>query len=153
MENDSPTLVREMKGESEKRMESPKNTAILFVGVVLAGIVTGFLISRVAPNSSITPGNVKVGIGGKQVAKGTVVGSKDTKAFPDSAEGKLKEGGIEGEGEFHLERPGGVSQNVYLISSVIDLSEYVGQKVKVWGQTYQPQKAGWFMDVGRLQVQ
>jgi len=37
-------------------------------------------------------------------------GSNDTKTFKDTAEGTLKEGGIDGEGAFHLERPGGDSQ-------------------------------------------
>ena len=75
------------------------------------------------------------------------------KTFKDSIVGLLKEGGIEGEGNFHLERPGGVSQNVYLTSSTVDLSKYVGKKVKVWGQTFQGQKAGWLMDVGLVEIQ
>ena len=59
---------------------------------------------------------------------------------------------MEGEGSFHLERPGGTSQNVYLTSSTVDLSEYVGKKVKVYGETFQGEKAGWLMDVGLVEV-
>lgn len=152
MENDSPTLVHNLDGESENKMSNTRNAAFLFIGVIVAGIVTGFLISRIAPTSNFSNAKSLIGNGAKNSAKGVMVGSKDTKSFPDDAEGMLKEGGIEGEGQYHLERPGGVSQNVYLISSVIDLTSYVGKKVKVWGQTYEAQKAGWFMDVGRLQV-
>lgn len=79
-------------------------------------------------------------------------GVKNTKLFPDSTEGLLQEGGIDGEGSFHLKRPGGESQNVYLTSSTIDLSKFIGKKVKVWGKTYKAEKAGWLMDVGYLEV-
>ena len=48
-------------------------------------------------------------------------GVVDKKTFKDSVEGILREGGIDGEGNFHLERPGGVSQNVYLTSTTVDL--------------------------------
>ena len=66
--------------------------------------------------------------------------------------GTLKEGGIQGEGQFHLVRPGGVSQNVYLTSSSVDLSKFVGKKIKVWGETEKAQYAGWLMDAGRVEV-
>lgn len=131
---------------SEKLMT--KKTILIFVGVVLLGVVTGFIL---APKQSavVTVGtNTNVA----NLPKGTVFGSQNEKAFKDSAEGTLKEGGIEGEGSFHLERPGGVSQNVYLTSSVLDLNQLVGRKVKVWGQTNAAQKAGWLMDVGRAQI-
>ncbi|MDO8269715.1 MAG: hypothetical protein Q7T54_03530, partial [Candidatus Levybacteria bacterium] len=62
------------------------------------------------------------------------------------------EGGIDGEGEYHLERPGGDSQNVYMSSSTVDLAQFTGRKVKVWGQTNSAQKAGWLMDVGKVEV-
>ena len=79
-------------------------------------------------------------------------GIADKKTFTDKAEGILKEGGIEDEGSFHLERPGGVSQNVYLTSSTVDLSTYIGKKVRVWGKTFSGKKAGWLMDVGYVEV-
>lgn len=79
-------------------------------------------------------------------------GVMDKKKFPDAVEGVLKDGGIEGEGSFHLERPGGESQNVYLTSSIVDLSLYIGKKIKVMGETQKAQKAGWLMDVGYVEV-
>lgn len=61
-------------------------------------------------------------------------------------------GGVDGEGTHHLVRPGGDSQNVYLTSSVVDLNQFVGKTVKVFGQTFATQTAGWFMDVGRVEL-
>jgi hypothetical protein len=86
-------------------------------------------------------------------AKGKVFGSGDTSVFKDTAEGNLQNGGIDGDGEYHLVRPGGPSQSVYLTSSTLDLSQFVGQKIKVWGQTQAAQHAGWLMDVGKVEVE
>lgn len=121
----------------------------ILVAIVLLGVTTGFVLSRftVKTGKSMLPGVVK-----DAVEKGKTYGSDDTKTFPDVAEGEMKEGGIEGEGQYHLERPGGESQNVYMTSSLVDLSLFIGRKVKVWGQTQKAQKAGWLMDVGRVEV-
>ncbi len=86
-----------------------------------------------------------------QIKVGDTFGSEDA-AFKDSAEGYLEAGGIDGEGSHKLLRPGGVSQTVYLTSSVTDLDKFIGMNVKVYGETYQGQKAGWLMDVGRVKV-
>ncbi len=86
------------------------------------------------------------------MGKGAVIGSNDTATFKDTADGVLQPGGLEVEGQFHLVRPGGDSQNVYLFSSAVDLSAFVNKKIKVWGQTQTAKKAGWLMDVGRVEV-
>ncbi len=96
-------------------------------------------------------------LGSSQVAPGaksgpSEAGLSDSAAFPDTATGELKEGGIAGEGTHHLVRPGGDSQNVYLTSTVIDLASFTGKKVQVWGQTIKGRKAGWLMDVGKIKV-
>ena len=111
----------------------------------------GFLFSKV--NKPATAG-VIVSQNGKvsSIQKGMVVGSTDTKTFKDTATGKLQAGGIDGEGQYHLVRPGGDSQNVYLTSSIIDLSQFIGHTIKVYGQTQAAQHAGWLMDVGRVEV-
>lgn len=146
---------KEKKANTNLRnsMGKTKPPIVLFVVLLLLGIATGYVVAQVKGGSS----TVKVaGPDGKvttaTVQKGAVFGSKDEKTFKDSAEGTMRKGGIDGEGAYHLERPGGESQNVYLTSSVIDLSTFVGKKVKVWGQTNASDKAGWLMDVGRLQV-
>lgn len=118
--------------------------------IVLAGVATGYVLSGRNTKSESSSGEPQI-TGTKKSDK--EAGIEDTSAFPDTAEGKLVEGGVDGSGTHHLERPGGTSQNVYLSSTVIDLESYVGKKVKVWGQTLSAdRKAGWLMDVGRLQI-
>jgi len=136
---------------------SPKKLPImhlvLVVVVILFGLSTGYGISR------LTPGKTAGGTAGKgkleqntKVAVGDVFGVEDDTTFSDTAEGVLEKGGIKGEGTHHLLRPGGDSQSVYLTSSVVDLDALQGHKIKVWGQTFTAQTAGWLMDVGKVQV-
>lgn len=118
--------------------------------VVLAGIGTGWLLSGRVSGRSLFGGGEKAAPGAKMEAR--EAGLLDEATFRDSAEGILKEGGIEGEGTHHLEREGGPSQNVYLTSTVIDLASFVGKKVMVWGETISAKEAGWLMDVGKVKV-
>ena len=122
--------------------------AVLLICVVTIAVggVGGFMMVKKTPS---TINSEK----GATVQTNTSAGVVDKKTFKDSAEGILREGGIDGEGNFHLERTGGVSQNAYLTSSTVDLSNFIGKKVKVWGQTLQAQKAGWLMDVGLVEIQ
>lgn len=124
-----------------------------FIGLVLVvfavGIMGGFFMSRsTATNDSIlspdgtTPAMIKT-------AK--EVGSTD-KSFKDTATGVVRIGGLNGEGTHSLERDGGPSQTVYLISSVVDLSEFDGKKVEIWGATMRAAKVPWLMDVGRVKL-
>lgn len=119
--------------------------------VILAGIGTGWKVS-----SSKVLGSNTANIGQKTapgvVKKGAEVGSTDTKTFRDEAEGTLQAGGVNGEGVYHLDRPGGESQTAALTSSVLDLSEFVGQRVHVWGESQKSTKAAWLMDVGKIKV-
>ena len=64
----------------------------------------------------------------------------------------MEEGGIGGEGTYHLIRGSGPSQYAYLTSSVIDLGSFVGKKVQIWGETVSGKKAGWLIDVGKIKV-
>lgn len=141
--------IKPLGQKVQKSLDSEKVTPFTFWGILLAalvvGAVIGYGINRM-PKSSL-----KSTLSGGSMKK--TEGVMDKKQFPDTATGVLKEGGLDGEGNFHLERPGGESQNVYLTSSVIDLSKYVGRKIKVGGQTFQGQKAGWLMDVGYVEVQ
>jgi len=129
--------------------QKEKNSLSLLVFLILVVFVTigGFFLGREAARLRTEKNNNL-----KIVDKEKKSGINDKKTFPDQAEGILREGGIDGEGSFHLERPGGPSQNVYLTSSTIDLSSYVGKKVRVWGQTFAGKKAGWLMDVGLIEV-
>lgn len=151
MEKKQPTpIIRSFKEKDSMSPSLPiKNTIIVLCVIALLGIGTGFVISKIAPNtgSQINPlGNIGANM------KGKTFGTGDTKIFKDTAEGKLEEGGVEGEGQYHLVRPGGDSQNVYLTSSLVDLSLFLGKKIKVWGETQRAQTAGWLMDVGRVEI-
>lgn len=145
-------LVHDFNGGSAKSAFTPKVIALLVV-IVIVGVFSGYLIAG-KNNGSVINGGGKTGSNStsSSVASGTVIGSNDTATFKDTAQGTLKEGGIDGEGAFHLERSGGASQNVYLTSSIVDLSKFVGKNIKVWGQTQKAQHAGWLMDVGRVEV-
>lgn len=142
-------LVKDFNASSQNKFFSLKLIALLIV-VVLLGIGSGYFLAKNTGKTALT--SLGVPGSGSTVAKGTVVGSEDLKTFKDIAEGKLEKGGINGEGQFHLVRPGGASQNVYMTSSIVDLSLFIGKKVKVWGETQKAQKAGWLMDVGRVEV-
>ena len=126
-----------------------KNLFIFLIAAIVMGVMSGYILSsRKGGGNTLTSGTID----SSKVSKGVVVGSGDTKIFKDTATGTLKEGGIQGEGQFHLVRPGGVSQNVYLTSSSVDLSKFIGKKIKVWGETEKAQYAGWLMDAGRVEV-
>lgn len=146
------TLIHELNTQPQGAGMN-KSVLIAFVMFILLGLGSGFIISNIVSPASVMPSGSSdpITANGVTVKKGDVIGS-DAEDFSDNAEGTLREGGIDGEGAYHLERPGGESQNVYLTSSVLDLSPFVGRKVKVWGQTQTAQSAGWLMDVGRLQV-
>jgi hypothetical protein len=118
---------------------------------IILGIGTGYvMVSKTGAVNS--PSVTKTGDITATVKKGDIFGSDDTKTFSDTTEGVLNPGGIQGEGQFHLVRPGGDSQNVYLVSSIVDLSKLENHKIKVWGQTQKAQYAGWLMDVGKVEV-
>jgi hypothetical protein len=124
---------------------------VVLIAVVILGLGSGFALSR----GKVSKVDVNKGgtvINSSETTKGVVVGSNDTKTFKDAAEGILKGGGINGEGAYHLVRPGGDSQKVYLTSSLIDLSKFLNRKIKVWGETQKAKFAGWLMDVGRVEV-
>lgn len=149
MDNNTPPMHKFEAGS--KNSFSAKFFLVLVV-IIFLGIGSGFILAKIAPNliqqSALPSPNEK-----SSVEKGKVYGSNDTSTFKDVVTGILKEGGIEGEGQFHLVRPGGESQNVYLTSSLVDLSLFTDRKIKVWGETQKAQKAGWLMDVGRVEVE
>ena len=147
--NQAPIANKPMKKRST-------NSLILTVAItVVLGVGTGFLLNKQFPaggsmgdNGATPVAQVATG----DVKAGDVFGSTDASAFKDSASGYLEAGATDGEGSHNLVRPGGVTQTVTLTSSVTDLSKFEGMEVKVWGETFRGQKAGWLMDVGRVEV-
>ncbi len=144
-----PSLVKPVVGAN-----SPSRLPIFIIAVVvvalLAGTGTGLLAYKKATAGTISLGGQDVQV----VNTPTEEGVKDASTFKDTASGTLQvnDGKITDEGTHVLIREGGVSQNVYLTSSVVDMNKYVGKKVQVWGETFKGQKAGWLMDVGRIKV-
>lgn len=144
------TLVHDLNQQMENNSFFSAKLIIFLLVVILVGIISGYLLAQ--NGFKVGPVDMTKLKGSSSVSKGTVEGSSDTKVFKDSTEGVLEKGGIDGEGQYHLVRPGGESQNVYLTSSVIDLSKFTGKKIKVWGETHAAKKAGWLMDAGRVEV-
>jgi hypothetical protein len=116
----------------------------VYVVLILLGVTTGYVLSS---------GRSGGALGQKPtiVKTDTVAGSTDSTTFKDSAEGTIEKGGLDGEGSHKLIREGGPSQTAYLVSSVVDLDEYAGKKVRVWGQTMTAKKVSWLMDVGKIE--
>jgi len=131
--------------ETQKMLPFPVIIIVAIV-VLIGGAISGYLLANKSAKTNLNSSSPSA------IQTDKAAGVVDKSTFKDSVEGILKEGGIDGEGNFHIERPGGVSQNAYLTSSTVDLSKYVGKKVKVWGQTFQGQKAGWLMDVGLVEI-
>ncbi|HSX48962.1 MAG TPA: hypothetical protein VLE44_01770, partial [Candidatus Saccharimonadales bacterium] len=142
MDNISPSGVVNSFKTSSNKMPYLVGTGIV---IVLLGVGVGWMVSGRKTTGS-APKTASVTVTNNEA------GAKDASSFKDTATGTLKEGGIKGEGMFHLERPGGITQNVYLTSTIIDMSPFVGKKVQVWGETQAGQHAGWFMDVGKIKV-
>ena len=133
------------KGTIPMKTRSTRIIIVVYVLLAVLGTGTGYLLSRTAATGPTgTSGTVKTS---------KVAGSTDTSTFKDSAVGVIQRDGTDGEGTHNLVRDGGPSQTVTLLSSVVDLDQYVGKKVKVFGQTLAAQKAAWLMDVGRVELQ
>lgn len=146
--NTNDQLVRSLD-EKEGDMKNIQRVMILVFSIlILLGIGTGYLLAQTSESNLSRTIDTKVSNN-----SGKVVGIQDNRLFKDSADGVLEKGGIEGEGTHKLIRDGGPSQTAYLVSSVIDLDEYIGKKVKVFGQTMTARKAPWLMDVGKIELE
>jgi hypothetical protein len=143
-------ILREMSRE-DKGWGKAVLLAGMIVLIVGAGALTGYFLARkkgVAPGSQGLGSGLEIGLGQKEA------GVKDEALFPDKARGKIEVNDFSQvkEGSHKLLRSGGEGQTAYLTSSVIDLNEFVGRCVEVWGETFAGQEAGWLMDVGFLEV-
>ena len=156
------TIVHEISVEDTPPEDMlMKNVMIIFALVIVVGILSGFGASYLggASNSDATSKASKTASGTETLSGGDDViesaGIADKEAFSDSAEGTLEEKTEEDfleEGSFKLIRPGGDSQTVHLTSSTVDMSEFTGKQVRVYGETFASEKVGWLMDVGFIEV-
>lgn len=131
-----------------KPLRTSENPLRLIIGTVGAAVVlgtlTGYILST--KNSDLKVSSIIEG-----QAKSA---QQDTRTFRDFAEGTIEVKEIPEEGEYTegthlLVREGAVP--VALTSSVVDLSEFEGKKVKVYGETQKALKEGWLMDVGKVE--
>lgn len=144
-----------MQNNVVRKFDSPKSAnnnlvlGLTSIVVVLAGIGVGYLLSGVGGSKTSSSGS---DTGNSIVTNKNEAGIADESKFSTTADGVLEEGGIGGEGTYHLVRGAGPSQYAYLTSSVVDLSVFEGKKVQVWGETISGKKAGWLIDVGKIKV-
>ncbi len=155
------SIVHDISVEEPVSEDMPaKTVAIIFTLVIIVGIASGFGASYIkgatggssAKSSSETSSTESLS-GKKDVIESAGIADKET--FKDSAEGKLEEKDEDDyleEGSYKLVRPGGDSQTVHVTSSTVDLSDFVGKNVRIYGETFASEKVGWLMDVGFIEV-
>lgn len=143
-----------MEPEKKSILKEVFLPAGIILAIILAGGATGWFLAN-RGGLPIGPTQTKKLIGGAELIQGPKeVGIKDIETFRDTAEGKIEinDNSDIPEGSHKLIRPGGPSQTAYLTSSVVDLSQFLGKCVQVWGETFAGQKASWLMDVGRVKI-
>jgi len=148
-----PEFKRKIKIDKSQKNLLP--TIGVLIVVIIAGLLTGsWLKSRsgVGRSGNGTE-NVQANIPATGAQVGDTYGSADEKAFRDKVLGVVDKSGISGEGTHKLVRPGGASQTVCISSTTIDLDLLVGHQVTLWGETFDGQKCGWLMDVGRARIE
>jgi len=136
--------------EEKRSLSGVLLSSFVILLILAAGVISGRSLSyRQSGKGIISPTEV-----GERIEKKMVIGVENSDVFRDTAVGIVEEndGSFTNEGTHKLIREGGESQTVYLTSSVLDLGKLLGRKVKIWGETFTAQKAGWLMDVGKVEV-
>lgn len=122
----------------------------IYVGILTASIVLGITAGFMLANSGRKPTANIVSL------KNPPTAQQDNRTFRDFAEGMIqkrpapKNADEYVEGTHFLIRDGAMP--VALTSSVVDLSQYEGKKVQVFGETQKAIKEGWLMDVGKVEL-
>ena len=126
-----------------KNFISSNNPKKMLLTVAIASIILGTLTGYIISNKK-TGGMV----GGGVLAPTAKNAQTDNRTFKDFAEGVIKAKPAPA-GTHTLVRDGALP--VSLTSSVVDLSQYEGKKVKVYGETQKALKEGWLMDIGKVE--
>ena len=122
---------------------------IIIIIVVSGGIFTGLVLSSRTKSAQISK---------SALSEENLTGEQKqsfTQTFRDQAEGLIEKNDKldkYAQGTHKLIRPGGEDQTAFLTSTVLDLDEYVGKNVKVYGETFGSSQVGWLMDVGKVEV-
>lgn len=129
-----------------KQSSWTKILGVVVVVAIIAGVGTGYILA-----SSGNSGQLAT----VSLSKTPESPTQDKGTFRDFAEGKIqkrpapKNPGEYQEGTHLLIRPGAIS--VALTSSVVDLDQFNGKEVKVFGETQKAIEEGWLMDVGMVE--
>ncbi|MDD5147082.1 MAG: hypothetical protein PHV63_00830 [Candidatus Daviesbacteria bacterium] len=132
-----------------KPISNTENPTRLILGVVITALILGTLTGYImSTKSGDSLKSSALSVGTPKSAQ------QDTRTFKDFAEGIIKVKPVPTKGEYTegthmLIRESAVP--VALTSSVVDLSQYEGKKVKVFGETQKALKEGWLMDVGKIE--
>lgn len=124
----------------------------IFLICLVTSLILGTAVGLILANSSSRSASQRIGPTTDQ-AKSP---QEDNRTFRDFAEGtlqkrpELKDADSYMEGTHTLIRENAPA--VTLSSSVLDLSQYEGKKVKVFGETQKALKEGWLMDVGKVET-
>jgi len=140
-----PSLIRitSQKGKLTKVIP-----VFIIALIIAAGVFSGLVLA--SRNKSTTSGKGAL----EEEKLSPQVKESLAQTFRDEAEGVIQKNDTldkYAQGTHKLIRPGGESQTAYLTSSVLDLDEFVGKKVKVFGETFGSSQVGWLMDVGKVE--
>lgn len=127
---------------------------VLIALVVVAGIFTGIVLSSRGKNAAKAKAASKASI--NEDTLNPEQKQSFTQTFRDSSDGVIQKNDTMdkyAQGTHRLVRPGGEDQTAFLTSSVLDLDQFIGKKVKVFGETFGSSQVGWLMDVGKVEVQ
>ena len=146
---------QEPKPQSNLRAVPAKNNLkkllpiVLVVVIIAAGVASGLVFSSIGKSAKLQQ------TAGAEEELPKEVKESFAQTFRDQAEGIVEKNDKldkYAQGTHKLIRPGGESQTAFLTSSVLDLDDYVGKKVKVYGETFGSSQVGWLMDVGKVEV-
>lgn len=142
-------LIEEDTTITKPLKDNSRYTRLFFVTLIIA-LVLGTLTGYVVANKKITSSNSLI----PKVEEAPKSAQQDTKLCRDFADGTIearkapaKEGEY-AEGSHMLVKEGSIP--VALTSSVVDLSQYEGKKVRVTGETQKAIKEAWLMDVCKV---
>src|SRR3989344_1763861 len=138
-----PSILRPVPSKLNLQKALPVFVALVLIG---AGIFTGLVFSSRNKNEKLSFI--------KEEELEPEAAQSFAQTFRDEAEGTIEKNDEFDEyaqGTHKLIRPGGEDQTAFLTSSVLDLDEYVGKKVKVFGETFGSSQVGWLMDVGKVE--
>ena len=145
----SSSITQPMEPKKTGKIFAKIVPLLLIIVLIGAGIFTGLMLTSVN-KSKASQGNV---LSEENLAP--EIKENFSQTFKDEAEGVVeKNDDFEkyAQGPWKLIRTGGESQTAYLTSSVMDLDEFVGKKVKVYGETFGSDQVSWLMDVGKVEV-